>query len=261
MRRNLARHLDGDDVDRKRHRCRSTSMRWHWSGSTPTAGGRRVSQVTGCRSSALPHQFSAACRGQRRCSARSTSGRPRPPGGRPRRGGFLSVVACSCRRRPAGVGVATCGSHNGDQRRRHRVGGHPRARAPGRGSAVPRVVVVAPSTSWAAPGPPRRPAARRAASRCGGSRSPAPELEAWALDGPPALCVVGGGWSPSVAPPAHRVGDQRRTEHRPVDPCTRGRSAVLAGQNFGISGLAVSSVSDTWRWDTARRADPEVLPG
>lgn len=90
----------------------------------------------------------------------------------------------------------------------------------------------------------------------------AEDVEAWALAGPPALTVVAArlgafGEPPDLVVSGINVG------------CNTGRSilhsgtvgAVLAAQNFGISGLAVSvAVSDPMHWDSAAAFAVEVLP-
>lgn len=130
-------------------------------------------------------------------------------------------------------------------------------------SAGHEVVVVAPSTNWSGAGAalgdlrPDEPLAVRRVEI-----PDAPELEAWALDGPPALCVVGGrlgafGGTPELIVSGINAG--LNTGRSILHSGTVG--AVLAGQNFGISGLAVSVESgDTWRWDTAAALTLEVLP-
>jgi len=90
----------------------------------------------------------------------------------------------------------------------------------------------------------------------------APGVEAWSLDAPPAMCVVsamlgGFGERPDIVVSGINAG--LNTGRAVLHSGTVG--AVLAGQNFGISGLAVSvSESAVWRWDTAAALAVEVLP-
>ena len=90
----------------------------------------------------------------------------------------------------------------------------------------------------------------------------APGVAAWSLDAPPAMCVVaamlgGFGDPPDVVVSGINAG--LNTGRAVLHSGTVG--ATLAGQNFGVSGLAVSvSESDPWRWDTAAELAVEVLP-
>ena len=130
-------------------------------------------------------------------------------------------------------------------------------------SAGHEVVVVAPSTNWSGAGAalgdlrPDEPLSVRRVEI-----PDAADLEAWALDGPPALCVVGGrlgafGAAPDLIVSGINAG--LNTGRSILHSGTVG--AVLAGQNFGISGLAVSVESgEPWRWDTAAALTLEVLP-
>jgi len=125
------------------------------------------------------------------------------------------------------------------------------------------VVVVAPSTNWSGAGAalgdldPARPLSVRRVEIPG-----SPDLDAWALDGPPALCVVAArlgafGDEPELIVSGINAG--LNTGRAILHSGTVG--AVLAGQNFGISGLAVSVASgDHWYWDTAASLAVEVLP-
>ncbi|MFZ4519379.1 MAG: 5'/3'-nucleotidase SurE [Microthrixaceae bacterium] len=125
------------------------------------------------------------------------------------------------------------------------------------------VVVVAPSTNWSGAGAalgdlrPDQPLSVRRVEIPG-----AADLEAWALDGPPALCVVAGrlgafGAEPELVVSGINAG--LNTGRAILHSGTVG--AVLAGQNFGISGLAVSAeTAEPWHWDTAAELAVEVLP-
>ncbi len=87
-------------------------------------------------------------------------------------------------------------------------------------------------------------------------------VAAYAIDGPPALCV----WPPASARSAIRPTSWCRGSTRAATPdarsCTRGRSAPRStAQSFGCSALAVSvDVSDPWRYDTAARVALDVMP-
>jgi len=90
-------------------------------------------------------------------------------------------------------------------------------------------------------------------------------VEAWAIDGPPALCVLaarlgGFGEPPEVVVSGINAG--LNTGRAILHSGTVG--AVLTGQNFGMSGLAVSAQSpngpdERWYWDTAAALAVEVL--
>ena len=90
----------------------------------------------------------------------------------------------------------------------------------------------------------------------------APELAAWALAGPPALTVVAARLGAFGDPPdlvVSGINAGLNTGRSILHSGTVG--AVLAGQNFGISGLAVSvGDSDPWHWDAAAQLAVEVLP-
>lgn len=132
------------------------------------------------------------------------------------------------------------------------------------------ILVVAPSTDWSGAGAAignLRPDAALAVSRA--EIPGAPDVEAWALDGPPALCLVAGrlgafGELPDLVVSGINAG--ANTGRAVLHSGTVG--AALAGQNFGISGLAVSVDageraaidSDAWRWDTAAAIAVETLP-
>lgn len=89
-----------------------------------------------------------------------------------------------------------------------------------------------------------------------------PGVEAWAVDGPPALCVVAaalGGFGPPPNLIVSGINAGLNTGRSVLHSGTVG--AVLTGQNFGFSGLAVSLQSGaTWHWDTAGALAVEVLP-
>jgi 5'-nucleotidase len=90
----------------------------------------------------------------------------------------------------------------------------------------------------------------------------APGVEAWALDGPPALTVVAARLGAFGDPPdlvVSGINAGLNTGRAVLHSGTVG--AVLTAQNFGISGLAVSvAASDPWHWDTAAELAVEVLP-
>lgn len=87
-------------------------------------------------------------------------------------------------------------------------------------------------------------------------------IAAFAIDGPPGLCVCAGRLGAFGDPPDIVVSG--------VNPgCNTGRAilhsgtvgAALTAQSFGCSALAVSvAVSDVWRFDTATRVALDVLP-
>ena len=87
-------------------------------------------------------------------------------------------------------------------------------------------------------------------------------IAAYAIDGPPGLCVCAGRLGAFGDPPDIVVSG--------VNPgCNTGRAilhsgtvgAALTAQSFGCSALAVSvDVSDEWRFDTAARVALDVLP-
>ena len=90
----------------------------------------------------------------------------------------------------------------------------------------------------------------------------APGVEAWALESTPAMCVLaaalgGFGERPDLIVSGINAG--LNTGRAVLHSGTVG--AVLTGQNFGLSGLAVSTaLSDPWHWDTAAAYAVEVLP-
>jgi 5'-nucleotidase len=87
-------------------------------------------------------------------------------------------------------------------------------------------------------------------------------VDAYAIDGPPAMCVVAARLGAFGPPPELVVSGIN-------SGCNTGRAilhsgtvgAALAAQGFGCSALAVSvDVSDPWRYDTAARIALDVLP-
>ena len=90
----------------------------------------------------------------------------------------------------------------------------------------------------------------------------APGVEAWALDGPPAMCVLAGALGGFGEPPdviVSGINAGLNTGRAILHSGTVG--AALTAQNFGLSGLAVSAqTADPWRWDTAARLAVDVLP-
>ena len=90
----------------------------------------------------------------------------------------------------------------------------------------------------------------------------APGIEAWALEGTPAMCVLAaalGGFGERPELIVSGINAGLNTGRAVLHSGTVG--AVLTGQNFGISGLAISSaLSDPWHWDTAAAFAVQVLP-
>lgn len=88
------------------------------------------------------------------------------------------------------------------------------------------------------------------------------EVEAWALAGPPALTVVAarlGAFGPVPDLVVSGINAGLNTGRSILHSGTVG--AALTGQNFGLSGLAVSiEQSDPWHWDAAAALAVEVLP-
>jgi len=86
--------------------------------------------------------------------------------------------------------------------------------------------------------------------------------ECWALAGPPALTVVAARLGAFGEPPdlvVSGINAGLNTGRSILHSGTVG--AALTGQNFGISGLAVSVArADRWHWDTAASIAVEVLP-
>ncbi len=88
-----------------------------------------------------------------------------------------------------------------------------------------------------------------------------PDIDAWAVDGPPALTVILGRLGGFGDPPdaiVSGINAGLNTGRSILHSATVG--AVLAGQNFGLSGLAVSlQSSDPWEWDTAAGLAVDVV--
>ena len=90
----------------------------------------------------------------------------------------------------------------------------------------------------------------------------APGIAAYAIDGPPGLCVCAGRLGAFGEPPDIVVSG--------VNPgCNTGRAilhsgtvgAALTAQSFGCSAMAVSvEAAEPWRFDTAARVALDVLP-
>ena len=124
------------------------------------------------------------------------------------------------------------------------------------------VIVVAPDRDWSGAGAALgsiSPNEGLAASRV--TIDDAPGLEAWALDGPPALTVIAaqlGAFGPAPDLEVSGINAGLNTGRTVLHSGTVG--AVLTGQNFGISGLAVSVAdSGPWHWETAAELAVEVL--
>jgi 5'-nucleotidase len=89
----------------------------------------------------------------------------------------------------------------------------------------------------------------------------APGVEAWAVNAPPAMCVLasrlgGFGEPPDLVVSGINAG--LNTGRAVLHSGTVG--AALTAQNFGVSGLAVSlQEGDPWRWDTAASLAVEAL--
>jgi 5'-nucleotidase len=125
------------------------------------------------------------------------------------------------------------------------------------------VVVVAPDRDWSGAGAAFgsfRPDQHLDVQRV--TIDACPDVEAWALDGPPALTVIAArlgafGEAPDLVVSGINAG--LNTGRAILHSGTVG--AALTAQNFGISGLAVSvDQSDPWCWDTAAQLAVEVLP-
>jgi 5'-nucleotidase len=124
------------------------------------------------------------------------------------------------------------------------------------------VLVVAPDRNWSGAGAalgdldPTRPLEVRRVEIPG-----AEAVDAYALEGPPALTVVAARLGAFGAPPelvVSGINAGLNTGRSVLHSGTVG--AVLAGQNFGLSGLAVSvQTSDPWCWETAAELAVEVL--
>jgi 5'-nucleotidase len=87
-------------------------------------------------------------------------------------------------------------------------------------------------------------------------------ITAFAVDGPPGLCVIAsrlGAFGPPPDAVVSGINPGLNTGRAILHSGTVG--AALTAQNFGCSGLAVSlDASSTWHWDTAARLAVEVLP-
>ena len=124
------------------------------------------------------------------------------------------------------------------------------------------IIVVAPDRNWSGAGAaigdlsPNRPLSVAKVEIPG-----AEGMEAWALDGAPALCVIAGRLGAFGEPPdliVSGINAGLNTGRSILHSGTVG--AVLAGQNFGVSGLAVSvAAGRTWQWKTAARLAVDVL--
>jgi 5'-nucleotidase len=124
------------------------------------------------------------------------------------------------------------------------------------------VVVVAPDRNWSGAGAalgdldPTRPLRVQKVEIPG-----APDVPAHALEGPPALTVVAarlGAFGPPPDLVVSGINAGLNTGRSVLHSGTVG--AVLAAQNFGISGLAVSAAAaDPWQWETAADLAVEVL--
>lgn len=89
-----------------------------------------------------------------------------------------------------------------------------------------------------------------------------PDAEAWSLAGPPGLCVLAAVLQAFGPPPdlvVSGINAGLNTGRAILHSGTVG--AVLTGQNFGLSGLAVSvQAVEPWQWDTAARLAAETVP-
>ena len=86
-------------------------------------------------------------------------------------------------------------------------------------------------------------------------------IEAWALDGPPAMCVLAarlGGFGDPPGIVVSGINAGMNTGRAILHSGTVG--AALTAQNFGMSGLSVSlQEGDPWQWDTAAELTVEVM--
>lgn len=89
----------------------------------------------------------------------------------------------------------------------------------------------------------------------------APGVEAWSMDATPAMCVLSallGGFGEQPGMVISGVNAGMNTGRAILHSGTVG--AVLTAQNFGLSGLAVSTQwSEDWQWETAAMITVEVL--
>ncbi len=132
------------------------------------------------------------------------------------------------------------------------------------------VVVVAPDRNWSGAAAALGNIEPQAPLRVQRVEIPgAPDVEAHSLEGPPALTVVAGCLEAFGPPPdliVSGINAGLNTGRSVLHSGTVG--AVLAGQNFGVSGLAVSVAGpdpwqrdgDRWCWDTAAQLAVEVVP-
>ena len=103
---------------------------------------------------------------------------------------------------------------------------------------------------------------RTTTSRCRQVELPnRPDIEAYAVNGPPALTVLTGqlgAFDVKFDAVVSGINAGSNTGRAVLHSGTVG--AVLTGQNFGLSGLAVSVQSgDEWYWDTAASLACDVL--
>jgi len=125
------------------------------------------------------------------------------------------------------------------------------------------IVVVAPDRNWSGAGAALGDLEPGRALDVARVEIPgAPDAEAYALAGPPALTVVASRLGAFGAPAelvVSGINAGLNTGRSILHSGTVG--AVLTGQGFGVSGLAVSVASSTpWHWDTAAELALEVLP-
>ncbi len=89
----------------------------------------------------------------------------------------------------------------------------------------------------------------------------AADIEAWSVAGPPGLTVLAtqlGAFGPPADLVVSGINAGLNTGRSILHSGTVG--AALTGQNFGVSGLAVSVAwGDAWYWDTAARCALEVM--
>jgi 5'-nucleotidase len=89
-----------------------------------------------------------------------------------------------------------------------------------------------------------------------------PDIEAYAVNGPPALTVLTGqlgAFDVTFDAVVSGINAGSNTGRAVLHSGTVG--AVLTGQNFGLSGLAVSvQAGDEWYWDTAAALACRLLP-
>ncbi len=124
------------------------------------------------------------------------------------------------------------------------------------------IIVVAPDRDWSGAGAALgtiRPDEHLKVARV--TIDLAPGVEAWALDGPPALTVIAarlGAFGPPPDVVVSGINAGLNTGRSVLHSGTIG--AVLTAQNFGVSGLAVSVAdSDPWHWETAAELAADVL--